>query len=73
MRQIVVLRSAALQGRMLQDLLGPDRLSLLQQHLSIEGTELVLVEPANVDEVMDMYIKRGNDTSQRVPNQSVAN
>ena len=39
--------------------LGPDRLALVQERLQLEGRQLSLVEPMDVDAVMDMYIKRG--------------
>lgn len=55
-------------GQLLPETLGEERLTLQEQRLQIGSQELVLVEPADVDAVMDMYINRGeaaclNDTS----------
>ena len=36
--------------------LGPDQLALVQERLQLEGRQLSLVEPMDVDAVMDMYI-----------------
>ncbi|BDA46391.1 probable electron transfer flavoprotein beta subunit lysine methyltransferase [Coccomyxa sp. Obi] len=46
-------------GRLLPEKLGTELLALQEQRLQVGSQELVLVEPADVDAVMDMYIKRG--------------
>ena len=41
-------------------MLGPDRLALMRERLRLgDGAQLTLVQPADVDAVMDMYIRRG--------------
>ncbi len=42
--------------------LGPDRLALMQERLQLGGRQLSLVEPLDVDAVMDMYIRQGKAT-----------
>ncbi|KAK9906788.1 hypothetical protein WJX75_008015 [Coccomyxa subellipsoidea] len=46
-------------GNLLHESLGTERLALMEQRLPVGSQELVLVEPADVDAVMDMYIHRG--------------
>ncbi len=44
---------------MLPEKLGAELLALQEQRLQVGSQELVLIEPADVDAVMDMYINRG--------------
>jgi hypothetical protein len=46
-------------GNLLHESLGTERLALMEQRLPVGSQDLVLVEPADVDAVMDMYIHRG--------------
>jgi hypothetical protein len=53
-------------GRLLQDFLGQDQLQLMEQRLSLGPRELVLIQPADIDAVMDMYIRRGKSMNNSV-------
>ena len=47
-------------GQELPAVLGPDRLRLVEECLALGESQMMrLVEPADIDAVMDMYIKRG--------------
>ena len=47
-------------SKLLDKYIGQHRLQLREQRISLSQHELCLIEPADVDAVMDMYISAGN-------------
>lgn len=54
-----ICRSSEDVGQPIDTVLEPG-LQLMQQHLTLEGRQLTLVVPRDVDAVLDMYIDRGD-------------
>lgn len=49
--------------KLLNEHIGKQRLQLRQQHIALDGHDLCLIEPADVDAVIDMYIAAGKTPS----------
>ena len=45
--------------KLLNEHIGKQRLQLRQQHIALDGHKLCLIQPADVDAVIDMYIAAG--------------
>ena len=52
------------QRELLDEWIGQQRLQLRKQHVALGRHELCLIEPADVDAVMDMYIAAGAESIQ---------
>ena len=59
LRMCFTFRRQQSAGKELLAVLGPDRLTLVEERLELGNRELCLIEPLDLDAVMDMYIKRG--------------